>query len=129
MGFRTLVFAAAVISISGLQMRSQLSGSCASSSVATKEDPAKDVDGLLSMMEFEVVGAAKAMPADKYGFLPAPGIFAAGETTQFTRKWRTQRQGAAIKVAIFRRNSWRMPESASTPTSSAQPHPLRSFPT
>jgi hypothetical protein len=31
-----------------------------------KEDPAKAMDGLLSTMEFQVVGAAKAMPADKY---------------------------------------------------------------
>ena len=28
-----------------------------------KEDPAKALDGLLSMMEFQVVEAAKAMPA------------------------------------------------------------------
>jgi 2-methylisocitrate lyase-like PEP mutase family enzyme len=51
--------------------------------VGTKEDPAKAVDGLLSMMEFQVVGAAKAMPADKYSFAPAQGIFAPGQTTQF----------------------------------------------
>ena len=49
----------------------------------TKEDPAKAMDGLFSMMEFQVVGAAKAMPADKYSFAPAQGIFAAGQTTQF----------------------------------------------
>jgi hypothetical protein len=29
------------------------------------------------------VGAAKAMPADKYSFAPTQGIFAAGQTTQF----------------------------------------------
>jgi hypothetical protein len=51
--------------------------------VGTKEDPAKAVDGLLSMMEFQVVGAAKAMRADKYSFAPAQGIFTASQTTQF----------------------------------------------
>src|SRR6201998_334719 len=83
MRIRTLVLAAAVISSSGVQMRSQMSGPPPSPPVGTKEDPAKAIDGLFSMMEFQVVGAAKAMPADKYSFAPAQGIFAAGQTTQF----------------------------------------------
>jgi hypothetical protein len=64
-------------------MISQMAGPPPAPPVGTKEDPAKALDGLLSMMEFQVVGAAKAMPADKYGFAPAPGIFAASQTTQF----------------------------------------------
>ena len=83
MRIRALLLAAAVISSSGLQMLSQMSGPPPSPPVGTKEDPAKALDGLLSMMEFQVVGAAKAMPADKYSFAPAPGIFAASQTTQF----------------------------------------------
>src|SRR6202167_3250441 len=83
MRIRALLLAAAVISSSGLQMLSQMSGPPPSPPVGTKEDPAKALDGLLSMMEFKVVGAAKAMPADKYSFAPAQGIFAPGETTQF----------------------------------------------
>ena len=79
----TLVLAAAVISSSGVQMRSQTSSPQPSSSVGTKEDPAKALDGLLSMMESQVVGAAKAMPAEKYRFAPEQNIFAAGQTTQF----------------------------------------------
>ena len=79
----TLVLAAAVISSSGVQMRSQTSSPQPSSSVDTKEDPAKALDGLLSMMESQVVGAAKAMPAEKYRFAPEQNIFAAGQTTQF----------------------------------------------
>jgi len=71
----------AVISTSGVEMRAQMSGS--PPPVGTKEDPAKAVDGLISMMESEVVGAAKAMPAEKYNFAPSQGIFAASQTTQF----------------------------------------------
>jgi hypothetical protein len=67
----------------GVQMRAQMSGPPPSPPVGTKEDPAKAVDGLLSMMESQVVGAAKAMPADKYSFAPGKGIFAPGQTTQF----------------------------------------------
>jgi DinB family protein len=83
MRIRALLLAAAVISSSGLQMLSQMSGLPPSPPVGTNEDPAKALDGLLSMMEIQVVGAAKAMPVDKYSFAPAPGIFAASQTTQF----------------------------------------------
>ncbi len=82
MHIRALLLATAVIS-GGLQMHSQMSGPPPSVPVGTKEDPAKAVAGLVSMMESQVVGAAKAMPADKYSFAPAKGIFAASQTTQF----------------------------------------------
>lgn len=49
----------------------------------TQEDPAKAVDGLLSLMEWQVMGAARAMPADKYGFAPAQDIFVPSQKTQF----------------------------------------------
>src|ERR1700728_4783842 len=83
MRIRALILSVAVMVSGGMQMRAQMSGPPPSPPVGTKEDPAKAVDGLLSMMEFQVVGAAKAMPADKYSFAPAQGIFAASQTTQF----------------------------------------------
>ena len=83
MRIRALVLAGAVMVSGGMQVRAQMSEPPPSPPVGTKEDPAKAVDGLLSMMEFQVVGAAKAMPADKYSFTPAQGIFAPGQTTQF----------------------------------------------
>jgi hypothetical protein len=83
MRIRALILAVAVIVSGGVQMRAQMSGPPPSPQVGTKEDPAKAVDGLLSMMELQVVGAAKAMPADKYSFAPAQAIFATGRTTQF----------------------------------------------
>src|SRR5215472_5028429 len=83
MRIRTLVLAVAVISCNGLEMRSQTSGPSPAAPGGTKEDPATAIDGLISMMESEVVGAAKAMPADKYSFAPTQGIFAANRTTQF----------------------------------------------
>ncbi len=64
-------------------MGAQMSDSAPAPAVGTKEEPAKAMDGLLSMMEFQVVGAARAMPAEKYSFAPAQAIFASGQTTQF----------------------------------------------
>src|ERR1700683_94664 len=83
MRIRALLLATAVISSGGLQMRSQMSGPPPSPPVGTREDPAKAIDGLLSMMEFQVVGAAKAMPVHKYVFARAKRFSAGSQTTQF----------------------------------------------
>jgi uncharacterized damage-inducible protein DinB len=79
----SLVLAGAMLVSGGMQVRAQMGEPPPSPPVGTKEDPAKAVDGLLSMTEFQVVGAAKAMPAEKYGFAPTQGIFAATQTTKF----------------------------------------------
>lgn len=60
MRIRALVLAGALIVSGGMQMRAQMSGAPPSPPIGTKEDPARAVDGLLSMMEFQVIGAAKA---------------------------------------------------------------------
>jgi hypothetical protein len=52
MRIQALILAVAVTVSGGIQMRAQMSGPPPSPPVGTKEDPAKAVDGLLSMMEF-----------------------------------------------------------------------------
>ncbi len=83
MRIRALVLAGALLVSGGVQMRAQMSGPPPSPPIGTKEDPANAVDGLLSLMEMQVVGAAKAMPADKYSFAPAQAIFAPSQKTEF----------------------------------------------
>ncbi len=83
MRIRALVLAGALLVSGGVQMRTQMSGPPPSPPIGTKEDPANAVDGLLALMEMQVVGAAKAMPADKYSFAPAQAIFAPSQKTEF----------------------------------------------
>jgi uncharacterized damage-inducible protein DinB len=45
--------------------------------------PAKAVDSQLSLIEMEMMGAVKAMPAEKFGFAPSAAIFVPGQTTEF----------------------------------------------
>jgi uncharacterized damage-inducible protein DinB len=45
--------------------------------------PDKAVQAQLSLIEGEMMGAVKAMPADKYSFAPSAAIFVAGQTTEF----------------------------------------------
>ena len=45
--------------------------------------PAATIDSELSLIESEMMGAVKAMPADKFGFAPSQAIFVPGQTTDF----------------------------------------------
>jgi len=49
----------------------------------TAVEPSKALDDLLKLFEDEVVGVAKAMPADKYSFTPVAATFAAGSPAKF----------------------------------------------
>jgi uncharacterized damage-inducible protein DinB len=75
-----------------MMMAVAVMGCCASLAVAqmpepvavgTVESPAKALDKLLGLFEYEAVGVAKAMPADKYDFAPKAGTFAGGSAEKF----------------------------------------------
>lgn len=45
--------------------------------------PAVAMDSALSLIEGEMIGAVKAMPAEKYAFAPSAAIFVPAQTTEF----------------------------------------------
>ena len=45
--------------------------------------PAESLNALLGVVEQQMMGAAEAMPADKYGFAPSDAIFAASQKTNY----------------------------------------------
>jgi uncharacterized damage-inducible protein DinB len=45
--------------------------------------PTSTIDSELGIIEREMMGAAKAMPAEKYGFAPSQAIFVPSQTTDF----------------------------------------------
>lgn len=49
----------------------------------TQVDPAKSFDASVSQIERLWMGAAQAMPADKYSFAPSAAIFAPGQKVQY----------------------------------------------
>jgi uncharacterized damage-inducible protein DinB len=49
----------------------------------TAATPAAALDSQLSLIELEMMGAVKAMPADKFGFAPSAAIFVPGQKTEF----------------------------------------------
>jgi uncharacterized damage-inducible protein DinB len=49
----------------------------------TMIDPGKSMDGLLTIYESQIVGAAKAMPADKFSFAPSAAIFVPSQKVDY----------------------------------------------
>lgn len=49
----------------------------------TMIDPGKSMDGLLTIYESQIVGAVKAMPADKYSFAPSAAIFVPSQKVDY----------------------------------------------
>jgi uncharacterized damage-inducible protein DinB len=45
--------------------------------------PSEAFDSQLKVIEWEMMGAVKAMPDEKFGFAPSAAIFAPGQTTEF----------------------------------------------
>ena len=66
-----------------MTMQAQMGATAPRPAVGTAADPAKEIDGMLSLFEEECMGVAKAMPAEKYGFAPNAATFAAGQGAQF----------------------------------------------
>jgi uncharacterized damage-inducible protein DinB len=61
----------------------QMAQSAPKVAAGTLIDPGKSMDGLLKSYEEEIMGAVKAMPADKYSFAPSPAIFVESQKVDF----------------------------------------------
>jgi uncharacterized damage-inducible protein DinB len=58
-------------------------GSAAKPAIGAKAEPSKALDDMLNLLEEELMGAVKAMPAEKYSFAPSAAIFAPSQTVKF----------------------------------------------
>lgn len=54
--------------------------------------PSKALNDTLDLFEMEFIGAAKTMPAEKYGFAPSAAVFVPSQTTDYPKDIRTFRQ-------------------------------------
>jgi hypothetical protein len=64
--------------------RAQMGQSAPKVPAGTMIEPGKSMDGLLKIYEDQIMGAANAMPADKYSFAPSQAIFAPSQKVDFT---------------------------------------------
>jgi uncharacterized damage-inducible protein DinB len=70
----------------------------AAGSIAT---PAAAFDSQLTLIEKSMMGAVKAMPADKFSFAPSQAIFAPGEKTEFAKVRTFAQQATHVAEANY----------------------------
>jgi len=80
------------------QMGSSSAGAPAVGSMAT---PAAAFDSQLTLIEKSMMGAVKAMPADKFSFVPSQAIFAAGQKTEFDKVRTFAQQATHVAEANY----------------------------
>ncbi|CAN5773543.1 hypothetical protein BH10ACI4_BH10ACI4_22970 [soil metagenome] len=63
--------------------QAQMSGAAPKIAPGTMVDPGKSFDGSLSGLEDELMGAVKAMPAEKFNFAPSAAIFIPSQKAEY----------------------------------------------
>jgi len=73
-----------VLGLTALAASAQMGAKDANApAIGSMATPAAAFDSQLSVIEGEIMGAVKAMPADKFAFAPSAGIFQPGQKTEF----------------------------------------------
>jgi hypothetical protein len=82
---KLMVFTASLtlMAIGTMKVQAQMGSAAAMAAPGSAVDPAKSFDAALTRVETLWMGAAQAMPADKYGFAPSPAIFVPGQKVQY----------------------------------------------
>ena len=80
---KRMVVALALAAGCSMAMQGQMGPKTPAMAPGTMIEPAKTFDAMLSAYEEELMGVAKAMPAEKYGFAPSAAIFVPGQTTDY----------------------------------------------
>lgn len=69
--------------------------------VGTTATPAEALDSQLSLIELEMMGAVKTMPADKFDFAPSQAIFVPAQKTEFATVRTFGQQAAHVAEANY----------------------------
>jgi uncharacterized damage-inducible protein DinB len=63
--------------------------------------PSKAFDSQLDLIQEEMMGAVKAMPAEKYGFAPTAALFVPGQKTEFAKVRTFAQQATHVAEANY----------------------------
>ncbi|MGC2299606.1 MAG: DinB family protein, partial [Acidobacteriaceae bacterium] len=72
-----------LFTIASLAASGQMASSTTPPAIGTIASPSQALDSQLSLIEGEMTGAVRAMPADKFAFAPSASIFVPAQTTDF----------------------------------------------
>ena len=77
------IAACCLLGVGSMMAWAQTGGAASEPVAGTIVTPAAALDSQLSVIEYEMMGAVKAMPADKFDFAPSQAIFVPGQKTEF----------------------------------------------
>jgi hypothetical protein len=80
-----LIAACCVLGLASVAATAQMTSVAAGPAAGTMATPAAAFDSQLTLIESEMMGAVKAMPADKFSFAPSAAIFVPGQKTEFPK--------------------------------------------
>jgi uncharacterized damage-inducible protein DinB len=80
---KRIVVALALAACCATGMQAQGGSAAPKIAPGTMMEPAKTFGDMLSAFEEEMMGLAKAMPAEKYGFAPSAEMFASSQKTEY----------------------------------------------
>jgi uncharacterized damage-inducible protein DinB len=78
-----MIAACCLLSMGSMTLAAQAGGAASGPAAGTMVTPAVATDSELTLIEHEMMGAVKAMPADKFDFAPSQAIFVPGQRTQY----------------------------------------------
>ena len=90
-----------VLGFCSLVAAAQMAGGGNAPAPGTTATPAKAFDSQLSLIEDEMMGAVKAMPADKYEFAPSASIFVPGQKIEFDKVRTFAQQATHVAEANY----------------------------
>lgn len=97
-----MIVACCVVGISTVVVAQMgMSGMDKGPAAGTISEPSRAVDSQLSLIEAEMMGVVRAMPAEKYDFAPSAGIFVVGQTTKFEKVRTFGQQAAHVAEANY----------------------------
>jgi uncharacterized damage-inducible protein DinB len=77
------VIGCCLLAVSSFAVSAQSPSADTGPAAGTIVTPAATIDSELGVVESEMMGAVKAMPADKFGFAPSQAIFVPSQKTEF----------------------------------------------
>ena len=80
---KRMVVVLAVAACCATGAKAQMGAAAPKVPAGTMIEPGKSMDALLKIYEEQIMGAAKAMPADKYNFAPSQAIFVPSQKVDF----------------------------------------------
>ncbi|MGA2538701.1 MAG: DinB family protein [Terracidiphilus sp.] len=95
-----LMASCCLLSLSAVAATAQMSAGTAPAPGATAA-PSAAIDAQLKIIEMEMMGAVKAMPADKFSFAPSAAIFAPSQKTEFDKVRTFAQQATHVAEANY----------------------------